>query len=86
MQRLIELGGERLEQGFSIMVFPEGTRIAVGRRGIYQLGGAVIAVQNGATVVPVAHNAGLVLAAQLLPQVPGQGDRGHRSADRHARA
>ena len=35
MQRLIQLGGERLAQGFSIMVYPEGTRIAVGRRGHY---------------------------------------------------
>lgn len=60
MQRMIQLGGERLAQGLSIMVYPEGTRIAVGRRGVYRLGGAVIAVQNGALALPVAHNAGLV--------------------------
>src|SRR5262245_61897833 len=60
LQRLIEGGGERLAQGFSIMVYPEGTRVAVGRRGIYKLGGAVIAVNNRAQLLPVAHNADLV--------------------------
>jgi 1-acyl-sn-glycerol-3-phosphate acyltransferase len=72
MQRLIELGGERLKQGFSIMVYPEGTRIAVGRRGIYKLGGAVIAVQNGARVLPVAHNAGLVWPRNSFRKYPGK--------------
>jgi 1-acyl-sn-glycerol-3-phosphate acyltransferase len=72
MKRLIELGGERLKQGFSIMVYPEGTRIAVGRRGIYKLGGAVIAVQNGAKVLPVAHNAGLLWPRNSFLKYPGK--------------
>ena len=72
MQRMIELGGQRLEQGFSIMVYPEGTRIAVGRRGIYKLGGAVIAVQNGAKVLPVAHNAGLIWPRNSFLKYPGK--------------
>jgi len=72
MQRLIELGGERLKQGFSIMVYPEGTRIPVGRRGIYRLGGAVIAVQNGAKVLPVAHNAGLLWPRNSFLKFPGK--------------
>jgi 1-acyl-sn-glycerol-3-phosphate acyltransferase len=72
MQRLIELGGERLKQGFSIMVYPEGTRVAVGRRGVYKLGGAVIAVNNGARVLPVAHNAGLVWPRNSFRKYPGK--------------
>jgi len=72
MQRLIELGGERLRQGFSIMVYPEGTRVAVGRRGVYKLGGAVIAVNNGAKVLPVAHNAGLVWPRNSFRKYPGK--------------
>ena len=32
MLRLTELGVRRFAQGFSIMIFPEGTRVAVGRR------------------------------------------------------
>lgn len=72
MRRLIELGGERLAQGFSIMVYPEGTRIAVGRRGIYKLGGAVVAVNNNARVLPVAHNAGLVWPRNSFLKSPGK--------------
>ncbi len=72
MQRLIELGGKRLAQGFSIMVYPEGTRVAVGRRGVYKLGGAVIAVDNGAKVLPVAHDAGLVWPRNSFRKYPGR--------------
>lgn len=60
MSQLIEQGIERLRQGFSIMIFPEGTRIPVGKRGIYRRGGAVLAVNTGVDVLPIAHNAGLL--------------------------
>ena len=72
MQRLIELGAERLRQGFSIMVYPEGTRVGVGRRGVYKLGGAVIAVNTGARVLPFAHNAGLVWPRNSFLKYPGK--------------
>lgn len=72
IRRMIEVGGERLAQGFSIMVYPEGTRIPVGRRGTYKPGGGVLAVQNGASVLPVAHNAGLVWPRNSLLKYPGK--------------
>jgi 1-acyl-sn-glycerol-3-phosphate acyltransferase len=72
MQRMTELGGERFKQGFSIMVYPEGTRVAVGKRGQYKLGGAVVAVNNGARVLPVAHNAGLVWPRNSFLKRPGK--------------
>jgi 1-acyl-sn-glycerol-3-phosphate acyltransferase len=72
MRRMIELGGERFRQGFSIMVYPEGTRIAVGRRGVYKLGGAVLAVENGTRALPVAHNAGLVWPRNSFLKYPGK--------------
>ena len=72
MRRMIEIGGERLAQGFSIMVYPEGTRIPVGRRGTYKIGGAVLAVQNGVRVLPVAHNAGLVWPRKSFLKYPGK--------------
>ena len=52
-------GQQRLEQGFWVVVFPEGTRVAPGETREYQIGGAWLAVESGAPVVPVAHNAGL---------------------------
>jgi len=51
-------GRERLAQGFWVVIFPEGTRVAPGKKRKYQLGGAWLAVHAGAPVVPVAHNAG----------------------------
>jgi 1-acyl-sn-glycerol-3-phosphate acyltransferase len=68
----VELGKERLAQGFSIMVYPEGTRIPVGTRGKYKLGGARIAVQTGARVLPVAHNAGLLWPRNSFLKCPGK--------------
>jgi len=72
MRRMIEIGGKRLGQGFSIMVYPEGTRIPVGRRGTYKLGGAVLAVQNGVKALPVAHHAGLVWPRNSFVTHPGK--------------
>jgi 1-acyl-sn-glycerol-3-phosphate acyltransferase len=57
---MAELGRERLAQGFWIAIFPEGTRTPPGKKGKYHAGGAWLAVQCGAPVVPVAHNAGLL--------------------------
>jgi 1-acyl-sn-glycerol-3-phosphate acyltransferase len=60
LRSIARRGGERLAQGFCVVVFPEGTRVAPGERRPYQLGGAWLAADSGAPVVPVAHNAGLV--------------------------
>jgi 1-acyl-sn-glycerol-3-phosphate acyltransferase len=59
LRSIARRGRERLAQGFWIVVFPEGTRVAPGERRTYQLGGAWLAAASGAPIVPVAHNAGL---------------------------
>jgi 1-acyl-sn-glycerol-3-phosphate acyltransferase len=64
-------GRERLAQGFCVVVFPEGTRVAPGERRPYQLGGAWLAADSGAPVVPVAHNAGLVWPRNAFLKRPG---------------
>jgi 1-acyl-sn-glycerol-3-phosphate acyltransferase len=58
LRQMLEQGVDRLKTGFSIVVFPEGTRSAPGVAGIYKAGGARLALHTGAPVVPVAHNAG----------------------------
>jgi 1-acyl-sn-glycerol-3-phosphate acyltransferase len=58
LNQLLEQGRERLARRYCIVIFPEGTRIAPGSRGKYQVGGAWLAVKTGTPVVPVAHNAG----------------------------
>lgn len=58
MEQILEQGKDRLDKGRWIIIFPEGTRIAPGKKGKYKPGGARLAVHTGHKVVPVAHNAG----------------------------
>lgn len=60
LRAMASKGAQRLAQGFWVVVFPEGTRVAPGEKRAYQPGGAWLAAAAGAPVVPVAHNAGLL--------------------------
>jgi len=71
LRAMARRGRERLEQGFWVVVFPEGTRVRPGERRAYQLGGAWLAAAAGAPVVPVAHNAGLVWPRNAFLKRPG---------------
>jgi 1-acyl-sn-glycerol-3-phosphate acyltransferase len=51
-------GRQLMAQGNWIIMFPEGTRIPVGKAGTYKTGGTRLAVATGAAVIPIAHNAG----------------------------
>lgn len=71
LRQLARLGKERILQGFWVVIFPEGTRVKPGTRRKYQPGGAWLAVQTGAPVVPVAHNAGLYWGKNAFLKHPG---------------
>ncbi|QFT86448.1 1-acyl-sn-glycerol-3-phosphate acyltransferase [Halomonas sp. THAF12] len=58
MKQVLIQGKTRLEEGLSVLIFPEGTRVEPGKRRRYNKSGAVIACRAGKPVVPVAHNAG----------------------------
>jgi 1-acyl-sn-glycerol-3-phosphate acyltransferase len=58
LKQMLDQGRDRLRRGFWIVVFPEGTRVAPGETGAYQIGGAWLAAKTGTPVIPVAHNAG----------------------------
>ena len=60
LRTIARRGRERLAQGFWVVVFPEGTRVAPGAQREFHPGGAWLAAASGAPVVPVAHNAGLL--------------------------
>ena len=64
-------GSQRLAQGFWVVVFPEGTRVAPGESRDYQIGGAWLAHASGAPVVPVAHNAGRCWPRNAFLKRPG---------------
>jgi 1-acyl-sn-glycerol-3-phosphate acyltransferase len=71
LRAMARLGRERLAQGFWIVVFPEGTRVAPRERRRYQPGGAWLAAAAGVPVVPVAHNAGLYWPRNAFLKRPG---------------
>src|SRR5205814_9514710 len=48
LRSIARRGRERLEQGFWVAVFPEGTRVRPGERREYHVGGAWLAVASGA--------------------------------------
>ena len=64
-------GINRIKNGWYIIVFPEGTRIAPGKRGSYQIGGAWLSAQLQSDIVPVAHNAGEYWPKNALLKKPG---------------
>ncbi|MXG90978.1 lysophospholipid acyltransferase family protein [Nocardioides flavescens] len=47
--------GEVLAEGWSLVIFPEGTRSKDGWMGNFRMGAAFLAVEHGVPVVPVAH-------------------------------
>ena len=58
LKQVKTIGAERIEQGYNVILFPEGTRMKVGEKGTYARSGADIAVTANANVIPIAHNAG----------------------------
>lgn len=71
LKQLVKFGKQRLACGLWVVVFPEGTRIAPGEQGKFHLGGAWLASGAKATVLPVAHNAGLHWAKNTMLKRPG---------------
>jgi 1-acyl-sn-glycerol-3-phosphate acyltransferase len=57
-EQIVEQGAKRISQGLWVTIFPEGTRVAVGKRGRYGIGGALLATRTGTPIMPLAHNAG----------------------------
>ncbi len=70
-KRLVALGRKRVAEGFWILIFPEGTRMAPGRRGKYHAGASWLASRLGVPLVPVAHNAGLLWGKNAFIKRPG---------------
>jgi 1-acyl-sn-glycerol-3-phosphate acyltransferase len=71
MKQLLEQGKDRLDSGFCVVIFPEGTRMPYGVRGKYKIGGALLGESSGAPVVPVAHNAGKFWGRNSFLKRPG---------------
>jgi 1-acyl-sn-glycerol-3-phosphate acyltransferase len=86
LRGLVRQAKATIAEGRSILIFPEGTRVAVGAERPYQVGTAALYRQLGVPVVPVALNSGLfwgrrkwvkrpgVITVEVLPPIaPGLG-------------
>lgn len=71
VEQLVKQGKERLDAGLWVILFPEGTRVAPGRKGRYKIGGAVLAERSGYPIIPVAHNAGEYWPRRSFIKYPG---------------
>lgn len=58
MAQILSQGRARLDEGCWVVIFPEGTRVAPGERRRYRQGGALLAMETGRPVLPIAHDAG----------------------------
>lgn len=58
LRTLITKGGQRLNQGLSVLIFPEGTRAAIGAHPPFFSGGALLAKKSGYPVIPIAYDSG----------------------------
>jgi len=64
-------GRQRLADGLSVLVYPEGTRQPAGTRHAFARGGAGLAHDAAVAVIPVAHNAGRCWPAGKFTKYPG---------------
>ena len=71
LKQTLEQGRDRLAQGFWIVIFPEGHRVAPGSKGTYHVGGAWLATHTGAPVVPIALNSGYLWRRDAFLKLPG---------------
>jgi 1-acyl-sn-glycerol-3-phosphate acyltransferase len=71
LAQVVDKGSRRLREGHSVVLFPEGTRVAPGQKRRYKPGGAHLAIVAGAKVVPVAHNAGEFWPRNAFVKRPG---------------
>lgn len=72
IKQINDEGTRLLKEGFSIIIFPEGTRIAPGKMGEFNPGGVSLALKAGVPIVPVTHNAGLFWRRKEFAKRPGR--------------
>ena len=71
IRKIITQGTKRIEQGYDVLVFPEGTRVSSKALGQFSSGMARLSIAANAPIVPVAHNAGLFWPRASLGKRPG---------------
>ena len=72
LRQVLRLGATRIQNGWWILLFPEGTRTRPGDQVDYAPSAAALALRCGCPIVPVAHNAGVFWPRNALTKHPGE--------------
>ena len=73
LRKVIEVGGSRIQDGYAILVFPEGTRKKP-EDGIGKFGNScgLLASNEGVPIVPICHNSGKYWLNRSFWKKPGE--------------
>lgn len=71
LSQLLKQGAKRLQEGYWVVMYPEGTRTAPGEHGKFSASGSLLAQRTGFPVIPVAHNAGVFWPRYSFIKHPG---------------
>lgn len=71
LNQVAQRGKRRLDDGYPVVVFPEGTRVPPGQQKRYKVGGAYLAEKAGVPVLPVALNSGECWGKKAFVKRPG---------------
>ena len=69
--KVVQQGQRLVDQGTWVIMFPEGTRIARGKKGVYKNGGTRLAIATGAPVIPIAVTSAKCWPRKALIKRPG---------------
>lgn len=71
VEQVLVQGQQRLDDGYWVMIFPEGTRVPIGQKRRYGISGALLASTSARPIIPVAHDAGRYWPRRGLLKRPG---------------
>ena len=69
--KVVQQGQRLLDQGTWVIMFPEGTRIPRGEKGVYKTGGTRLAIRTGAPVIPIAVTSAKCWPRKAFIKKPG---------------
>ena len=69
--KVVAQGKRLMAQGVWVIMFPEGTRIPRGQKGVYKSGGTRLAIETGAPVIPVAVTSAKCWPRKAFVKRPG---------------
>lgn len=69
--KVVAQGMRLMSQGTWVIMFPEGTRIPRGQKGVYKNGGTRLAIETGAPVIPIAVTSAKCWPRKAFVKTPG---------------